>query len=351
MSKKNIIISLSAVLLIIVILMLPVTVPMTIDVPCKISPASKWFVELGNDGNVLTSLHNAQSGSIENYFSAVPERGDTYVFKLIKNPSDNWVEQGDTIGIIHSSLLSQEYAALQGRFQAGQANLKILMSGEKASIVKHAQEQLNAAKENADYQNKIYSLKNDLYKKNLISFEENELYRSQARQAEIDVAVKQAYLESIETGGKQEQINLVKDEIRSLKEQLQVLNEKKNSHIIVTPIKGIVNSYNSADTILTVSSPNSILFIPLAWRFQPLIKVGMQVELNMDDGRQVVFHVSKITNDIQKFNGTQVLTLIAASEQSNLGLPDNLWTACTLNLGEVSLYEFLIWKLSQTYEV
>ena len=213
MSKKNIIITISAFVLIIVILMLPVTVPMTIEVPCKISPASKWFVELGNDGNILTSLHNAQSGSIENYFSAVPERGDSYVFKLIKNPEDNWVEQGDTIGIIHSSLLSQEYATLTGRLQASQANLKILMTGEKASIVKHAQEQLNAAKENAEYQNKIYQIKNDLYKKNLISFEENELYRSQARQAEIDVDVKQAYLESIETGGKQEQINLVKDEI------------------------------------------------------------------------------------------------------------------------------------------
>jgi len=351
MSKKNYIITGAFIFVLIVILLLPVTVPMSIEVPCKISPASKWVVELGNDGNVSTTLHNARSGSMENYFSAVPERGDSYTFKLTKNPANNWVEKGDTIGLIHSNLLSQEYTALTGRLKTSQATLNVLTSGEKESLVKHAQQQLNAALENEQYLNKIYERKNQLFEKKLISFEENELFRSQAKQGEIDVAVKTAYLESIQTGGKQEQINLVRNEIKAIEREIKVLNEKLESYIIVSPIKGKVNSYNSADTILTVSSPNNILFIPVGWKYQSLLNVGLPVQIETVTGETVNFSVLKIANEIQQFNGEQVLTLIASAGQKTIGLPENLWTTCTLSLGEVTLLEFIKWKLSQTYEV
>ena len=350
MSKKSIIIVASVIVGIIIILVLPITVPMSIEAPCKISPSNKWIVEIGNDGNVVTTLHNAQSGSMENYFSSVPERGDSYAFKLTKDLQNNWVEKGDTIGLIHSNLLSQQYTSLSGRLKTSQATLKVLMTGEKESLVRHAQQQLNAAIENAEYLKKIFDRQNQLFKKNLISFEENELYRSQAKQGEIDVAVKTAYLESIRTGGKQEQINLVRNEVKAIEEELKVLNDKMQSYIIVSPIKGKVNSYNSADTILTVSSPASILFIPVAWRYQTLINIGLQVELDIAD-ESIDYSVSKITNDIQQFNGEQVLTLIASTDQGGLGLPENLWTTCTLNLGYVTLYDFIKWKLSQTYEI
>jgi hypothetical protein len=351
MNKKNITIIAASLLLIVVVLLLPITVSMSVEVPCKISPAYKWFVQLGNDGNILTSLHNAQSGSIENYFSSVPERGDSYAFNLVRDPSSSWVEEGDTIGIIQSNLFSQEYAALKGRLETSKANLNILLTGEKESLVQQAREQLNAAIENAQYLKKLYELKNDLFKKGLLSFEENELYRSQARQAEIDVAVKQAYLESIQTGSKQEQINLVRNEIKSIQQELQVLNEKKKSYIITSPIRGTINSFNSSDTILTVNSPKSILFIPVAWKYQHLIIRGQQVELKDATGQNVSFTVSKISSAIKHFNGEQVLTIVATSEQIDLGFPDNLWTSCVLSLGDVSLFDFLKWKLSQTYEV
>jgi len=351
MKKKNIIIVAASLVLIIIVLLLPITVPMSIELPCKISPTYKWFVELGNDGNLLTSLHNVQSGSIENYFSSVPERGDSYTFELVRDLSDSWVEEDDTVGIIKSNLFSQEFAVLKGRLETSKANLNILLTGEKASLVQQAREQLNAAVENARYLKKIYEIKNDLFKKELLSFEDNELYRSQARQAEIDVAVKQAYLESIQTGSKQEQINLVRNEIKSIEHELQVLNEKKQSYIITTPIRGTINSYNSSDTILTVNSPGSILFIPVAWKYQSLIMKGQQVELENVTGQNVVFRISKVSSIIKHFNGEQVLTVIATSEQNDLGFPDNLWTSCTLSLGDVSLFEFLKWKLSQTYEV
>lgn len=351
MSKKNITITSVAAAIIIIVLLLPITLPMSIKVPCKISPAYTWVVEFGNDGNVLTTLHNSQSGSIESSFSAVPERGDSYEFKLLKDSDVNWVEKGDTIGLIQSNLLSQEYAALTGRLSTSRATLNVLMTGEKESLVKQAQQQLNAAIENAEYLNKIYANKKQLFEQNLISFEENELYRSQAKQAEIDIAAKRAYLESIQTGSKQEQINLVKNEIRAIEQELKVLNDKLESYVIVAPIKGNVNAYNSADTILTVNSPENILFIPVSWKYQSLLQDGLSIELHIADFESVNYSVIKVTNEIQQFNGEQVLTLIAKPDDENLILPANLWVSCNLKLGDVTLLEFIKWKLSQTYEV
>jgi hypothetical protein len=351
MSKKNITITAAVIAGIVLLLLLPISVPMSINVPCKINPAKIWIVQLGNDGNVATTLYNSLSGSMDNYFSAVPERGDSYVFKLTKNPSANWVEKGDTIGIIRSNLLSQQLAALNGRLKTSRSNLNVLMTGEKESLIKQARQQLNAAIENAEYSKKLFDRKKELFDKDLISYEENELYRTQAKQAEIDVAAKRAYLESIETGGKQEQINLVRNEINAIEQELNVVHDKIKSFIIVTPIEGNVNSYNSADTVLTVSSSDNVLFIPIAWRYHTLLVEGMDVSLNIPGGENVNYSVSRITNDIQRFNNEQVLTLIATTKEKDIFLPENLWTTCSLYFGDVSLWEFIKWKLSQTYEV
>ena len=123
------------------------------------------------------------------------------------------------------------------------------------------------------------------------------------------------------------------------------MRQKKESFVIKSPIRGRVNAYSSADTILSVSSPNSILFIPVAWKYHPLINKGMQVELAEVSEETISYSVTMISSDIQQFNGEQVLTLIAVADHENSGLPDNLWTTCTLNLGNVSIWEFLKWKL------
>lgn len=351
MTKKNITILSAAIIVVIIILLLPIKLPMSIHVPCKIRPTYTWILELGNDGNVLTSLHNAKSGSIESYYSAVPERGDSYEFKLTHNSQNSWVEKGDTIGTIYSSLSSQEYAALTGRLKTSQANLNVLMTGEKESLIQQAQQQLNAAIENAEYLNNIYQRKKQLFDDKLISIEEIELYKSQAKQAEIDVNAKRAYLKSLQTGGKQEQINLVKNEIQSIEKELQVVSSKLNNYVIVSPIKGQINSYSSEDTILTVNSPKSVLYVPVAWQYMPLLKIGTQIELDVPDSNPILFTVAKITGEIQNFNDRQVVTLIGVNDKENIALPANLWLTGSLSLGDVSLWEFIKWKLQQTYEV
>lgn len=351
MTKKNIIIASVVLVIILLIFLLPVSIPMTIDAPCKIKPTLTWVVRFGNDGNVITSLHNSQSGTIENFFSAVPERGDSYRFQLVKNPPKHWVEKGDTIGIIHSNLLSQDYAELTGKLKTNQATLHVLLTGEKESLVKYARQQLNAAIEHAQYEKEIYDRKKQLFEKNLISSEENEQYRSQAKQAEIDVAAKRAYLESVQTGGKQEQINLVKNEINAVEQQIKVLNEKYESYVITSPISGNLNSYNSKDTILTVNSPQSVLFIPVDWKYRSLLHEGLPVDLKISDFAPVKYKVKQVIHEIKQFNNIQVFTLVAITNDENPSLPANLWTTCSLNFGEVSLFEFLKWKLMETYEV
>lgn len=350
-TKRTLLITGGSIILLLALILSPIKVPMSLDIPCKIRPAYSWIVKLGADANVATTLFNSSSGIIEDYFSAVPSRGDIYAFQLKNGISQNWIGKGDTIGYINSNLTSQQLASLEGRLSTAKGTLNLLLTGEKESLVKYAREQVNAAREKASYLKKLYDRKKALFDDGLLSSEEIELHKSDARQAEIEVSVFQANLESVESGSKTEQINLVKNEIRAVESEIEIIKEKLASFIITSPIAGNLISYNSSDTILTVNSPDFVLIIPVNWKYNILLNVGQAVEIADISAGDSSFRIKNIRSGVEVFNGQQVVVVIAESEKNDLVLPENLWLKCNLNLGEFTLLEFLKWKLLQTYEV
>ena len=107
----------------------------------------------------------------------------------------------------------------------------------------------------------------------------------------------------------------------------------------------------SGFTILSVSSKKFVLLIPVNWKYQSLLKPGLDVELPFDNEDLNNFKIENIRNDISMFNGQQVIVVVAGSKNITFDLPENLWLKCTLNLGDFSILQFIKWKLQYSYEL
>lgn len=325
---------------------------MSIEVPCKTRPVYSWVLKLENNGNLVISTYNFRTGTLEDYFSYVPDRGDNYGFTLTNKNSHNiWVNKGDTLGVIKSNLTSLQMAELSGRLAKTKGTLNLLLTGEKVSLVNYAQEQLNAAIEKSKYLNTIYGRKKALFDEGLLSNEELETFKSEARLSDIDVSVKRANLESVTSGEKSEQINLVRSEIKSIETEMSIIQQKLNSYIITAPFEGNITSNNSIDTILSISSKEFVLLVPVNWKYKSLIKSGLKVDLLLDRENPDNFEIENIKTDVQMFNGQQALISVARSKTSTYNLPENLWLRCSINLGDFSILEFIKWKLQYSYEL
>jgi hypothetical protein len=348
--KQSIIIAASSIIILIAILFSPITVPLNLTVRCKVKPVHSWIAKLGTDGNVSTTMVNSKTGAVENYFSAIPERGDSYSFELnIDKLKTGRVENGDTIGSIKSNLTAGTLAELNSRLVTAKGTLKLLITGEKESLVRYAQEQVKAAEERAEYFKALFQRKKELFEDGSISEEEMELHRTSARQAAIEVAVQQANLESIQTGSKTEQISLIRNEIRAIEEEIEVVKKKLASFTIISPMSGIISAYNSADTILTISSENMLLMIPINWNFNSILREGLAVKVENFEGLK--FHINSLRAGVHIINGQQTVIAIAETDQVSPLLMENLWLKCTINFGDFSIFDFIKWKLLQTYEV
>ncbi len=341
-----------SLLVIIIIFFIPFNIPLTLEVPCKIRPVNSWVLKLQNNGSLVTSLYNSKTGTIEDYFSSVPDRGDNYGFTLLKkNFSESWANKGDTLGLITSNLSALQMAELSGRLTTAKGNLNLLLSGEKESLVNYAREQLNAAIEQSKYLNVIYGRKKALFDEGLLSEEDLETFKSEAKLSEIDISVKKANLESVTSGEKFEQINLVKSEIQAIEKEIAILQQKLSSFVITAPLSGKITAYNSVDTVLSVNSKDYVLIIPVNWKYQSLLEIGIKVELIVNDENLSNFKIEKIRPDVSKFNGQQVIIAIAGAEEITYDLPENLWLKCNLELGDFSILEYIKWKLQYSYEL
>jgi len=347
MNKKIIIITTSLVLFVLVIFFFPFSIPLTVDTPGKVLSEEIWLLEKGQDGNITATIYNNKVGHIGQYFSTLPERGDTFQFDLIQNNATS-VSQGDTIAIIRSNLLSQQFAEVQKNIELSKARLEILLSGKKESLIQEAEQKLKAAGEEYSFLVKSAERKKELFQKGLLAIEDYEKANSEMRLGLIDMEAKEAKLESIKSGAKAEEIMLVKNEIDGYAQEYDILNEKLSQLIITSPINGDKKYFFSSDTILSVQTTEKVLMIPLKWEYQSLVNLGISGEIF--DEQNTAFEVIHFNPDVVDFNSEQVVTLIVKPSFEENTLPANLWIMCQLDLGDVSLIDYLKWKLLYTFK-
>ena len=210
MQKKQKILSIIFIVLVaILIICSPLTVPYKISSVAKLIPGQQLILSRGPDGEILTNTINNISGVNDSYQLTSFERGESMILDLNKNiNNDQFVNKGDTLGIIYSNNQQEKLLELNGQLQILTATLEASMSGVKQPEVRAAQERLEMAKSEYAKQQKIVIRQKKLLEKDIIAVEEYQTEADALVVLEKAINVREAELESSLTGEKAEEINL-----------------------------------------------------------------------------------------------------------------------------------------------
>ncbi|MFZ1291317.1 MAG: hypothetical protein WAR79_14565 [Melioribacteraceae bacterium] len=349
MLKQRNIIFLIIPVIIIVIFFLPLKYPITISNKGKLLPSKVWIISKGLEGLLYTTLVDNVNGVNEEYSITQFARGDLIKFELNKNvkPGKN-VFISDTIGIVYSSLNEQEIAELRGELEAAKASLQIGISGEKESIIELENRNLTYSKKQVEEQTKFFERQKKLFEKQLITQDEYETEYARLELYKINISIAEERLRSVLTGTKREEIQLINSQIKSLENQISVLQEKSNNFLLKSPINGIISQSYNQDTLLIINSENKFtVLIPIKLNMANSFNIGNEVEIIPRKGNSIVAKIESIDKSVKIYFEEHFIIAKTVFESSSDIFYSNEIVECKIYGSKVSLFDYIIFYLNK----
>lgn len=343
-SVKKTALLLFLIILAVVIYFLPVNLPLNLSARAKILPASEWIVARNDNGQIFTRLFDNRSGLSKNYSVSNFERGDDV--RLIFRSDlkiNSFVTTKDTIAKLYSNEIERQLTALKGSLEVAKASLKLNQTGDKASLVKMAEEQLAFQKKNAEEQRKILFRQEQLYQKKLISQEEYEISKGTAELNDLQIAIANANLETVRTGEKTEQIDFINSQIKSFENEIAILEKRTADFNIVPAIDGTISKLSIGDTLLIIQNTDDyFLMIPVNLKNQKYISIGEQVSFYSGaDQTEFYGKIISINNSVEYLLGEPVIIVTAEIKNDNQPLNTGLITECKIHCGNMSIADHI----------
>lgn len=341
---RKYIISLSIAAVLIVFMFLPIRFPFSIETPGKITLSQEWILYKGQDGRLISTLIDHQSGITKYYTITQVERADAgkFEFDPVVAPYRH-IQAGDTVGRFYSNEVERQYVHLQGELATALASLSYHSSGEKPSVIQEARKRLElASKEEIELQ-KIMERQRKLFKENLISEEEYEVSQLSFQVTRIRKSIAEAELQTVSTGAKQEQLDYLRTNIDMLQEEMRILRERIDSFAFISPISGIIRRTFSGDTLITIADTASyVLFMPLELSDLPLVSKKQTVEINpMIKGDSIYGEIMNINNEVHTINSRQVVFVTASIDAKDREILPGLITHCKVSCEPLTLFQHL----------
>lgn len=249
----------------IITLFLPIKMNYSFEATAMIYPQKEWFLKRGQDDSYVTEMQNYETNVLSHIKSYKFERGD--ISEVIIDDdiiSGDIVIKGDTIALIHSYFIENELIRLENLKAVEEGNLRASMVGEKEAMINQAEQQYNFAKRQLELEEKNFNRNLKLYNDSIISSAEFDIYENAYQLAAINVEIAYNELESAKTGVKQEEVNVIQQQIDSYNREIATLSKLKQQYYVTVPIGGLVNFNQVIDGILTVSDTTKyILKIPV----------------------------------------------------------------------------------------
>jgi len=334
----------AVVVILLIILFLPVKYPMSLTSKGKLLPHQTWILTKGLEGRLFTSLTDNLSGVSTEFSISEFERGDPVQFKLnIPTIKKNSISKGDTIGYVISTQLERELEQLKGELESTRALLKLQKSSEKESIIEEEKRKLDFAEKELEEQSKIYTRKLKLVERDLISREEFEADEARYELAKININIAKERLRTVESGAKQEEINLTNAQINALENEIKVLKTKFVNNNIISPINGVLNRLFSSDTLLMVNDTSKLLaLMPVRWSDAQKLSLGQVVQISNQDVNEIISgKIIAIENSVISINNTQYLLSTVLSDEKVRELKPGLNVDCLIQCESKTAYSIV----------
>jgi len=253
-----------------------------------------------------------------------------------------YVSDHDTIGSIHSYEILRQLIQLEGELVVAKASLRTQLVGEKEAVIQESRQQLVLAREKADLSRRLYLRQDSLFRQNLVSQEEYELFQSEAKIAEIEANIAEVQLQTVTTGVKPEQIEMIEAEIRSLENDIRIRKSQMEAFNLQTPIGGRLYRSFSPDTLLSVSDTSYVLVMPVKWQHHTELRQGQSVFLKGSKNARLSAKILRIEDTVKVLNREQVFMAVAVIEGDQRSIYPNLIVPCTVQGEPVSPFHYVM---------
>ncbi len=348
MNKKNkLVITFISIVLLVIFILLPIEYPISISAKAKIVPNKTWILLKGPDGRLITSLVDNFTGINKEFSVTQFERGDAVKFALEKNiiPGQS-ISVDDTIGVVYSNKNEQEIEELKGELAVAKASLSVKQSSEKQSVIDEEKRKLAYAQKQVEEQSKIFERQKKLYEKQLISQQDYENEQAKLDLYRINVNIAEEKLRTVQSGAKAEEIQFINSQIKSLENEISLLEQKSNSYVLRSPISGNVASSYNQDTLLIVNSDKEYAaFIPINLSLIHYVTKGNQIEIIQRNDSTLLTKVDVIDETVRTFAKEQFVMVKSIFKRTTSNFFVNEFVDCKVQCNKSNLWEYLKYNL------
>jgi hypothetical protein len=335
-------------LLVCIISLLTVSINRTVDTLGRILPAREWVLARTNDGGVYATYCDHLRSSVESYAVLSIVRGDAFQLTFDRSlQPDSSVLEGDTLVHVFSHELMRQFHRLSGELAVSRSNLAVMLSGEKAPVIAEAERALVLAKEESELQTALFERQDSLYRKNLVSREIYELARSSARVASLNASIADARLQTVMTGVKPEQVDMVRSQIMAFEGELRVLARQVGALTVLAPFGGRISSSSGEDTLCVLEDTAKVVDLAIPIQYHERLKQGLPVTLWCPHWPAPIdATVVRVDTHVHIVNARQFLMVTAQLHGSTAILPSNLIVSGSVETDRVSLARYLQFWIS-----
>jgi hypothetical protein len=291
-------------IIIMLLLMLIIKFPYTVDAPCQVVGQREWALIQVEPDKMLSKTFDNKEDRTLNYTLLQFAREDFVQFKQFST-NENWINQNDAIANITSLDNQLAINNLSGELDKARDNLAIVSVGEKEALQDEAVHSAELAEiQFAAYEPQYFRNKK-LFEANLISSAEWEISRATYDGYKSNIALQQARLEIMQTGEKTEVLRYMNDQIGLINNQVQMMESKIALGNVRAPFDGWI-SYPVQDSIIClVENVDSLLCkLPIPATDLKYVEVGQKISIRLfETGEEQIANILSIAQRSKLMNG------------------------------------------------
>lgn len=326
---------------VLVLVFLPIEIPRSIDMQGRIVPAREWLLVKDATGRIMTLMNDRSRGVTQSFDLNQFEREDAVQVRLASfvQPGAS-VRAGDTVGVISSSDTERLLAQLQGELDAATAALDVMRTGEKAALVKEAEERLEYARRQLEGHVATVERMRSLRDRGIISSQEFEPIETTGRLHQASLAMAEAQLQTVTTGAKASEIHLGTKNISSLEKQIVALGQKLERYLLCIPFDGVIYTTSTSDTLVLAGESSSYAVVfPVLWKDHRSLKSGMTLSVRVNGVGEIQGRVASINQFVHSIQGEQFVVATVLLPPS--GLLPGLQATCSVPQEPLVLRSYL----------
>ncbi len=208
----------------------------------KIYPLREWKLSRGAEEGFWSQTYNYSKPMLSGILRITDlNEAISLSWRSVKDlVFDAPIDINDTIATIESFFIQNEIIRLSNLRDVEIANMDVVSTGEKQSMIEQAERQYNYALQQLDLEKKNFARQERLFRDSVITPADYDIYENTLKLAEINTQVAYDALVSLRTGEKDPVVNLSDQTIISYEKEIKRLENQKAQYTIVTPINGIV---------------------------------------------------------------------------------------------------------------